>query len=387
MNNNLLNDIIQVNFIYIGEKMELRFRKSIKICKGMKLNFGKTGASVSFGTRGLHYTVHTSGRRTTSVGIPGTGLSYTSSSSGKRSKRSRTNVSIKAQKTLQVQQQKEEEYNRNCEMVDNFNELLDMIRSIHEECSEIIDWPSLRDKPEPFNRMFPGPCEEEALRSLHDAKPGFLGKLIPAAHKSKMQKLNEAVLAAQERDRQNYSDWENMKKLAERVLSGDIDSYFYVVSEMHPFDEILDYGSDFNIGTDIPNILEVEFHAKTDKVVPNHILEITKTGKLSSKKMSKTMHFDIAQDYICSCVIRIAREIFALLPIENIAIHVVDKINPLIGDEYEDTVLSVLIDRDRFEKINFSGIDASDTIETFNCNMNFKKTGGLKPVKRVEVKI
>ena len=78
MNNNLLNDIIQVNFIYIGEKMGLRFRKSIKICKGMKLDFGKTGTSVSFGTRGLHYTVHTSGRRTTSVGIPGTGLSYTS---------------------------------------------------------------------------------------------------------------------------------------------------------------------------------------------------------------------------------------------------------------------------------------------------------------------
>ena len=81
---------------------------------------------------------------------------YTSSSSGKRSKRSRTNLSIKAQKTLQVQQQKEEEYNRNCEMVDNFNELLDIIRSIHEECSEIIDWPSLRDKPEPLIVCFQG---------------------------------------------------------------------------------------------------------------------------------------------------------------------------------------------------------------------------------------
>ena len=55
--------------------MGLRFRKSIRICKGMKLNFGKTGVGVSFGTRGLHYTVHSSGRRTASVGIPGTGIS------------------------------------------------------------------------------------------------------------------------------------------------------------------------------------------------------------------------------------------------------------------------------------------------------------------------
>jgi len=364
--------------------MGLRFRKSIRICKGMKLNFGKTGVGVSFGTRGLHYTVHSSGRRTTSVGIPGTGISYVSSSGGGRSKRSRAGAGIKAQREVQVQQQKEEEYSRNCEMVDDFNELLDMIRSIHEECSETIDWISLKNKPEPFNNMFPGPREEEALRSLHDAKPGVIGKLIPAAHNNKIKKLNDAVLAAREEDKQVYDDWENMKKLATQVLSGEIDSYFYVVSEMHPFDEILDYGSDFNIGTDIPNILEVEFHAKTDKVVPNHVLEITKTGKLSSKKMTKTMHYDIAQDYICSCVLRTAREVFALLPIESVVIHVVDKVQPIIGDEYEDTVLSVLIDRKRFEQISFSGIDASDTIEMFKCNMNFKKTGGLKPVKRVE---
>ena len=338
--------------------MGLRFRKSIRICKGMKLNFGKTGVGVSFGTRGLHYTVHSSGRRTASVGIPGTGISYVSSRGGGRYKRSRAGVGVKAQRAIHVHQQKEEEYNRNCEMVDDFNELLDMIRSIHEECSDTIDWISLKNKPEPFNNMFPGPREEEAL--------------------------NDAVLAAREEDKQVYDDWENMKKLATQVLAGEIDSYFYVVSEMHPFDEILDYGSDFNIGTDIPNILEVEFHAKTDKVVPNHVLEITKTGKLSSKKMTKTMHYDIAQDYICSCVLRTAREVFALLPIENVVIHVVDKVQPIIGDEYEDTVLSVLIDRKRFEQISFSGIDASDTIEMFKCNMNFKKTGGLKPVKRVE---
>ena len=201
--------------------MGLRFRKSIRICKGMKLNFGKTGVGVSFGTRGLHYTVHSSGRRTASVGIPGTGISYVSSSGGGRSKRSRAGACVKAQRAIQVQQQKEEEYNRNCEMVDDFNELLDMIRSIHEECSETIDWISLKNKPEPFNNMLPGPHEEEALRSLHDAKPGFIGKLIPAAHNNKMKKLNDAVLAAREEDKQVYEDWENMKKLATQVLSGE----------------------------------------------------------------------------------------------------------------------------------------------------------------------
>lgn len=378
--------------------MGLRFRRSVKICKGVKVNFGKTGASVSFGTRGLHHTIHTSGRKTTSAGIPGTGLSYVSSSGGKRKasgKRRRTssarNASAQAAKAQQrayaqqqVQQQKEAEYAQNCEMVDDYNELIDQIRSIHDECSEPVDWIALRDKPAPFNPMYPGPFEVEARQVLESAKPSLFGKLVPAADKKRMQRLSDSVAEAREKDRQMYSDWENLKKLAVQVLSGDIDSYFYVVSEMHPFEEILDFGSDFDIGTDLPDIMEVEFHAKTSKVVPNHVLSMTQTGKLSSKPMTKTMHFDIVQDYICSCALRIAREMFALLPINRVVIHAMDTITDSGGNEFDDTVLSVLIERNQFEGINFDMIDASDTIESFKCNMNFKKTQGLKPVPRIE---
>jgi predicted Zn-dependent protease len=60
--------------------MSIRFRRSLKLGPGVRLNFGKTGASVSVGGRGAHYTVHSSGRRTRSVGLPGTGLSYVSRS-------------------------------------------------------------------------------------------------------------------------------------------------------------------------------------------------------------------------------------------------------------------------------------------------------------------
>lgn len=56
--------------------MGLRFRKSISIIPGVKLNFGKTGMSVSTGVPGFRKTYHTSGRVTTSIGIPGTGLYY-----------------------------------------------------------------------------------------------------------------------------------------------------------------------------------------------------------------------------------------------------------------------------------------------------------------------
>jgi hypothetical protein len=53
-----------------------RFRRSVRVLPGIRLNLSKSGASVSLGGRGLHYTVGPNGTRTT-VGLPGTGLSWT----------------------------------------------------------------------------------------------------------------------------------------------------------------------------------------------------------------------------------------------------------------------------------------------------------------------
>lgn len=361
--------------------MGLRFKRSIKISKGAKINLGKTGVSLSVGTRGAHYTVHSSGKKTTSVGLPGTGLSYVSTSGGGTGRR--TSQSVSSAAYAQRQREQETQYAQNAEMIKDYNDLIDQIRSIHKESNEYVDWIFLRDMPEPFDPMYRGPFEEQAMENAGNAKPALLGRLIPLIDKKKEKKYIEAINEAREKDLQTYHDWEEKRNLAEKVLSGDIDSYYYVISIAHPFDKILDFGSDFDIGTDDPDVLEVEFHAKTSKVVPNHVLSLTKAGNLSSKAMSKTMHYDIAQDYICSCVLRIAREMFSLLPISRVIIHVEDTVTDSTGYESDNTVLSVSIRREQLEDIDFDMIDPSDTIELFECNMDFKKTKGLLPVSRI----
>jgi hypothetical protein len=55
--------------------MSFRFRRSIKLLPGIRLNFGKRGVSTSIGVRGAHVTIGKTGTRTT-VGLPGSGLSY-----------------------------------------------------------------------------------------------------------------------------------------------------------------------------------------------------------------------------------------------------------------------------------------------------------------------
>ena len=62
--------------------MGFRFRKSIKIAPGVKLNLNKKSAGVTFGGKGFHYTVNSNGKTTKSVGVPGTGLYYSTTSGG-----------------------------------------------------------------------------------------------------------------------------------------------------------------------------------------------------------------------------------------------------------------------------------------------------------------
>lgn len=67
--------------------MGLRFHKSFKIAPGLKLNLNKKSISLTGGVRGAHYTVSSSGKRTASVGIPGTGLSYVKNFGTKKSRK------------------------------------------------------------------------------------------------------------------------------------------------------------------------------------------------------------------------------------------------------------------------------------------------------------
>lgn len=54
--------------------VSLRLRKSIPLGKHLKVNISKTGLGVSAGVPGARASVHSSGRITTSYGVPGTGI-------------------------------------------------------------------------------------------------------------------------------------------------------------------------------------------------------------------------------------------------------------------------------------------------------------------------
>lgn len=81
--------------------MGWRFRKSIKIAPGVKLNFGKKSTGISFGNKGGGISFNSKTGTRVRVSIPGTGLSYSSKLfGGKKKKAHKRKVSTPRKTTV-----------------------------------------------------------------------------------------------------------------------------------------------------------------------------------------------------------------------------------------------------------------------------------------------
>ena len=326
--------------------MGLRFHKSINICKGVKVNLSKSGVGLSLGTNGARYSLNTSGRRTATFGIPGTGLSYVKTFSGGGKKKKSTSEAktkseeIKKEKEL-LASQKATELQENTLKAEEAENYIEVIKSVHKECENDMDWNEVLNSPPPFVKGQPGPREQEAQKALDNYKPGLAGKLFGDA--KAREKLENDLSDAKKADVVEFADWQASYKFAQRIIDGDIDAYLEAIEEANPFEDLVEYGSGFEFGTDDPSVMEIEFTVKSEEVVPKTTVTLLKSGKLSEKELTKTAYYDLTQDYVCSCAVRIAREIFAVLPVGGVIVHAVDNIlDTATGNDAEVTILSVL---------------------------------------------
>ncbi|MCC9043709.1 hypothetical protein LNQ81_13605 [Myroides sp. M-43] len=86
---------------------------------------------------------------------------------------------------------------------------------------------------------------------------------------------------------------------------------------------------------------------------------------------------------MCSCILRIAKEAFQLLPlINNVQVNAKGFIlNRSTGNNEEETIVSVRIDRFKLETFNFELLSPADSMNNFEHRMDFKKYEGFKPVQ------
>ena len=309
--------------------MGLRFRRSVKICDGLKLNFGKTGMSMTVGSGPFKKTFNTNGNVTTTVGLPGTGIYWTETERrGSRNNR-RTQT---PQQTRSPRLSQESEYQVVPAVDDYFTQ-----NDIVEESGAVATSPT-------YNAVSPRSDISQATASEPVTPTEIKGLSTEAIKRIYLYEdapidWTELIAGATADDLlMDQTVHAYCAQMAPRILSGDVDAYLEVIERMRPVDDLALYSGDFEFGTDSPSYIEVEFNADPDRVLADGYADA------------------LCEEFVSAVSVRVARDLFALLPVAKVLVHV--EING-------NTVLSVIFVRNQLCAVNFRNDSATAIVKHF----------------------
>ncbi|ELM3750121.1 hypothetical protein ACET96_03105 [Aeromonas dhakensis] len=296
----------------------------------------------------------------------------------------------------QIAYEKMQELEKAAYEVDVFENYIDVIQSIHKDCGDSVDWLKISTSQEPAKPLIISDNERQAIARLNSFAPSFIDKLFGKVT-SKRQKLEKEVSIAKVKDTQinstnlsqwniDVEEWKERVSLARRLLNGDISAKIDIIKELNPFSEIDHLGSGVKFTIQENGLLIVTINIHGANIIPKEQKTLLKSGRLSIKSMPVSRFNEIYQDYVCSVVLRVANEIFSILPDDKLIINAEDHLlNKSTGHLEPQSLLSVYITRDGVSRLNMEYIDPSDAMNNFIHNVNFKKTKGFEPVNEVKV--
>ncbi|HEX6431704.1 MAG TPA: hypothetical protein VF008_28635 [Niastella sp.] len=302
----------------------------------------------------------------------------------------RTSLAAKQYKAML----KQEEFENGQRAVQEYNDYLELISSTHKETSETLNWQDVLNEPEPVAPVLTDEHQRVAQKNLANYKPSFFDNLFGSSPK-KIKKLQTLVAVAKDNDKKvyekeleqynaDYPEWAIYQKFAKGVLSSNTETYKKIIEKVNPFSDIKELGSGLNIDFE-KNYSIVTLLANGITVIPDFTLTQTAAGKVSKKKMPVIKFNELYQDYICSCALRVAREIFSFIPIELVIINITSElVNSSTGHLEQQTILSVAMPKTTLDKLNFGTIDPSDSMKNFKHNMKFSKTAGFSVVPNIQ---
>jgi hypothetical protein len=256
--------------------------------------------------------------------------------------------------------------------VETYENRVELLRSVHKDQGEIWDWPAVA-------ASLPPPCPRK--HSYHEERANQRFLVLPAEKKEAAQSMLEQARSRDEQDfqaaMQSYSeqmaDWEKLKQLARRILAEEHKAYTEALVEFNPFVEISDLGSSINFTIHSAKLVECVLKVNGRQIIPAEVKTLTASEKVSFKPMPKGLFHEIYLDYLCGCVLRVAREVFALLPVDMILVAAAaDSFDPRTGQTAEQPVLSVAMPRADVARLDFDQLVPSETMEHFQHRAEFK---------------
>ncbi len=279
--------------------------------------------------------------------------------------------------------------------VDVFENHIDVIQTIHKECSPPVDWNQIALSRQPKEPKKTNNKENEARKMSDSYKPGFIDRLFKREEKKReilSQKIAKAIKSDEAYYKSKISSWKTKTEewkesivIAKAILDGKAEAKIKAIDNLQPFSEISNLGSSLSISVYDNGILEATINVHGTEIVPSEMKSLLKSGKLSVKNMPKGKFNEIYQDYVCSSVLRVANELFSTIPDKLVLVTAVDELlNSKTGHLEEAPILSVAVSRSTIDSLNLEAIDPSDSMVNFKHNMSFKKTKGFDQVERID---
>ncbi len=211
--------------------------------------------------------------------------------------------------------------------VELYENQVDLLLSVHKECGPLWNWEELRSAEPPVKPTKSNSNQEVAQANLERFEPSFFDKVLGRTE-DKQKELARAVEKAQEKDEQLYlealevfeadlADWEATCELAEKVLTSTAEGYSEAIRQVNPFSNIGELGTSIQFQVESSTYVEATLHANSEEVIPSETKSLLKSGKVSVNKMPKTKFYELYQDYVCGCALRVARELLSKIKKEH----------------------------------------------------------------------
>jgi len=266
--------------------------------------------------------------------------------------------------------------------------------TVHTATAPPLDWNQIAISPAPAAPAYV-PRREHAARQAADSYQPTLAERMFGGERTKREELAKVIDGARAADTLDYQalvethraatvSWEWYLRVANGVNAGDTRAYQVALDQFKPFDELRDLGVTVVVDELQPNAAAFHVKIRDMGVLPEFDLKLTATGKVSQKTMPKGQAMDIYEAYVCGTCFRVAREVFAILPVARVIVNAhVTALDASTGHHVPVVVLGVSVLRDTASRINFDRCNPSEALSHFDHRMNFKKSTGFASVDAI----
>ncbi|NNJ55807.1 MAG: hypothetical protein HKP14_06730 [Bacteroidia bacterium] len=252
------------------------------------------------------------------------------------------------------------------------------IQSVHKNCIESVDWDRIQRSRKPREPRKTRTHEFEAQFQLQNYTPSVLDKFSRSIQK-KINRLKRNIDLAKIKDREendlrygrfldDLRNWEVLQDIANGIQKNKTVSYNNALQYFKPFDIIQEYGDDI-IYSFSENALEIELHVCTEKIIPKYELIQSESGKVYKRMLTTSKMQELYQNHVYSSSLKIAREVFAYLPLKQVIVNTINTNNSILSSTKAQTDFSVSFDSKTIGKLNTDEIETTDDMFHFVDSM------------------